>query len=353
MSQPPYQLDEEDRTTIGLFDPPGPPDYPSPPGMVPPGGAAAEGDRVWVHLLWEAVLAVAVIGVFVGLVTSNSGVFDGNRLGGFLHQTAAFGLAASGLAFSLRAAVPNLAIGAIASGTGVVIAELVTEADWALGAGIAVALAAAAVVGLVLGVFVGVFHVPAWAVTLGAAVLISAVLIGVLDGEFTQFTTPRNVNSSGPVWFAGFAILSVVGGALWAVPGLRRKLSGTRQDQDPARRAGAGAAIGAVLALVVSSLLASGAGVAVALRVGAAQPQLDQVTWFAFGAVLLGGVSVFGRRAGIFGTLLAVLLLSLVQYWLAVEGVDAWVFVAITGGAILVGLIVSRLLETAGRKRAY
>jgi len=63
-------------------------------------------------------------------------------------------------------------------------------------------------------------------------------------------------------------------------------------------------------------------------------------------------VSVFGRRAGIFGTLLGVLLLSLIQRWLVVESVDAWVFSAITGGAILVGLIVNRILEAAGRKPA-
>ncbi len=67
--------------------------------------------------------------------------------------------------------------------------------------------------------------------------------------------------------------------------------------------------------------------------------------------MLIGGVSVFGRRAGIFGTVLGVLLLSLIQLELALESVDSWVFTVITGGGILVGLIISRLMEAAGRKR--
>jgi ribose/xylose/arabinose/galactoside ABC-type transport system permease subunit len=49
---------------------------------------------------------------------------------------------------------------------------------------------------------------------------------------------------------------------------------------------------------------------------------------------------------------LGVLLISLVDLWLVVENVDRWVFTVVVGGAIVVGLIVNRALEAAGRKPA-
>jgi ribose/xylose/arabinose/galactoside ABC-type transport system permease subunit len=354
MSQPPYRVDEEDHTTLGLLDPPGPPGYPAPPGTQPPGGSSGDGDRVWVHLVWEAFLFFVVLGLFVVVRGADSRALSGSGLDGFVYQAAALGILATGLSFSLRAAVPNLAVGAIAASAGVVVAELSGEHNWGVRTAVAVALAGGLVVGMLLAVIVVGFHVPAWAASLGASVLVSAVVFGAVGSDFTQFSSPLdNISLSARIFFGIFAVISVLGGLIWLAPGVRRGFGGMRQDRDAARRAGGGAAAGATIALVVSSILAAGAGVITVLRTGSAQGQVgDNLTWIALGAVLLGGVSVFGRRAGIFGTLLGVLLLSLIQRWLVVESVDAWVFSAITGGAILVGLIVNRILEAAGRKPA-
>jgi ribose/xylose/arabinose/galactoside ABC-type transport system permease subunit len=353
MYQPPYEVEREEHTTLALMDPPGPPEYPAPPGYEPAGGRPGEGDRVWVHLVWELLLAVAVLGQFVLVRSADSGALSGGRLDQFIYQAAALGLVATGLAFSLRAAVPNLAVGAIASGAGVTIAKLTSDADWGLGLSIAVAVAGGLLAGLVLAAVVVIFHVPAWAASLGAALLIGAVSVGVADNGLTRITGDApDIRTTGWIWFGFFVVVSTVGGAFWAAPGLRRRMGGTRQDRDPAERANAAAAAGAVIALVVSSTLAAGGGALIVLRLGAAQPTAsDNLTWLALAAVLIGGVSVFGRRAGIFGTVLGVLLFSLIQLELAVESVESWVFTAIIGGGIVVGLIVSRLLEAAGRKR--
>jgi len=353
MSQQPYQVDQEEHTTIGLMDPPGPPDYPAPTGTLPPGGEPVEGDRVWVHLIWEALLAVLVLGQFALVRSSDSGALTGDRLDTFIYQAAVLGLIATGLAFSLRAAVPNLAVGAIASGSGVLIAELGAEADWERGPAIGLALLGGLLTGLALAVIVVMFHVPAWAASLGASLLIGAVAVGVTGGDASRLDNGlSDLGSTAWTWFGFFVAVSIVGGVCWAAPGLRRRMGGTRQDRDPAQRASASAAAGAVIALVVSSTLAAGAGALAVIRLGVGQPQFaDSLTWVALAAVLVGGVSGFGRRAGVFGTVLGVLLFSLIQLELTLESVDSWVFTLIVGGGILVGLIVSRLLEATGRKR--
>jgi hypothetical protein len=74
------------------------------------------------------------------------------------------------------------------------------------------------------------------------------------------------------------------------------------------------------------------------------------LTALALGAALLGGTSVFGRRGGLFGTALAASGLVLLSHYLAAEGRGISVF-ALAAGAIGVGLLVSRLVETLGRAK--
>jgi ribose/xylose/arabinose/galactoside ABC-type transport system permease subunit len=342
--------DEDDRTTLGLLDPPGPPAYPAPPGTLPPDGQP-EGDRAWVHLIWEAFLFFVVLGLFVVVRTTDTAVLSGPGLDNFLTQAAVLGLVATGLAFSVRAAVPNLAVGAIAGMSGVITAEVANETDLTYVAVIGVAVLGAAAIGLVLGIVVVVFHVPAWAVTIGGAVTLAGVLLGTTDSTSTPLTGDvPDVVDRAPALAGAVALVSVLGGAIWLAPRVRHRFGGMRYDGDPARRPRRGA-FGALVALVVSSAMAGAGGVLSTVRLGVADPAGGELTTYtALAAVLIGGVSVFGRRAGVFGTILGVLLLSLVQLWLVIEEAESWVFLVVVGVTILTGLVVNRVLEAAGRK---
>ncbi len=343
--------DEDDHTTLGLLDPPGPPDYPASPGSLPPGGQP-EGDRAWVHLIWEAFLFFVVLGLFVVVRTTDRAVLTGPGLDNFLIQVATLGLVATGLAFSVRAAVPNLAVGAIAGMSGVIMAELVNDANLSYLAAIGVAVLGAAAIGLLLGIVVVVFHVPAWAVTLGGAVTLTGVLLGTTGLNSSRLTgNVPDVVDRAPAIAGAVALVSILGGAIWLAPRVRRGFGGMRFDGDPARRPQTGAAFGALVALVVASAMAGAGGVLSTLRLGVADATGDELTTYtALAAVLIGGVSVFGRRAGVFGTILGVLLLSLVQLWLVIEETESWVFIVVVGVTILTGLVVNRVLEAAGRK---
>jgi ribose/xylose/arabinose/galactoside ABC-type transport system permease subunit len=80
------------------------------------------------------------------------------------------------------------------------------------------------------------------------------------------------------------------------------------------------------------------------------------LTLIAFAAIAVGGVSVYGRRGGVLGTVLGVVIVQTVVFLMEVHGFSAsWVDVAI-GGLLVFGLGVNRVLESTtealNRRRA-
>jgi ribose/xylose/arabinose/galactoside ABC-type transport system permease subunit len=309
---------------------------PAPPA--PPG----ERDRLAVHLVWEAILLV-VTGALVAvmLVTEPSRALDN-----VLAQAGYIGLIASGLALSLRTGTPNLAVGAVAGFTGGLTAYLAVEQGWSTTMAVAAALVGALVIGVVTGVLVALLSVPAWAVTLGVGTLLQAGLIGLTDARLIPIDLGGGDYPTA-VWLGVFAVVSVGGGALWLLPVVRRGLSGARQSGEPARWGGLPLAIGAVAGIGGSSLLAGLAGIAGLMRLKAADPTSGQfLTIVALGAVLLGGTSVFGRRAGVTGTAFGVTIVILTQNLLILHGTTSWLVNLVLAAVILVGLAVNRALES-------
>lgn len=106
------------------------------------------------------------------------------------------------------------------------------------------------------------------------------------------------------------------------------------------------------VALVGSTVLAALAGVLLAANGPGSVTPTPGLDWtvLAIGMALLGGTSAFGRRGGVFGTLLAVGLVTTFQAYARARDwtVDTW---TVGGVAIGVGLLVTRLVETFGRPR--
>ncbi|MGI8332493.1 ABC transporter permease [Actinomadura scrupuli] len=324
--------------------PPGmPPPFPPAPAPrgAPPAEPPAERDRLAVHLIWEGALAV----ITLVLVAGTLAMTPHQNLTVSLTQAGALGLVAVGLAFSLRTGSPNLAVGSILTFTSSLGAYLATEQDWGTPAALIVAILLATFIGFVLGLLVALLSVPAWAVTLAAATFIQSLALWVTGAR----TILMRIGDGYPtaLWFTLFTLLSVGGGALWLVPAVRRPFSAGRRSGEPGRWAGLQPGLGAVAGLTGSSFLAALAAVPLLMRLQAADVGIGQnMTVVAFAAVLLGGVSVFGRRAGVFGTFLGVMILAITQTLLAYNGVSAWVSSLIVGLLALAGLGVSRGLES-------
>jgi ribose/xylose/arabinose/galactoside ABC-type transport system permease subunit len=306
-------------------------------------------DRMAVHALWELVLFFAVIALAFLLRDAEPAAMRGAGLKELLVFGAAVGLISVGMGLSLRAAVPNLALGPLAYASALWFAD---NSDRGLAATAGVTAVIAAVVGTVLAILVVGFHVPAWAASLGVA-------FGVMVWIQRQDEVVRVVNGAyNPTdhalyWFVAFVAVALIGALLGLSKSVRRGVGRFRPVSDPAQRRGGAAGTLAAFALIGSCLLAAVAGVLLALesRELARTENGLAMTGLALGAVLLGGTSAFGRRGGIFGTVLATTVIVLL---LRYADAEEWNLssLAVAGAAIFAGLIVTRLVETFGRPRA-
>ncbi|MEJ3745830.1 hypothetical protein WEI85_21375 [Actinomycetes bacterium KLBMP 9797] len=305
----------------------------------PPALPLVRSRGVLAHLGWEAILLVAVLGTAV-LVAATGVLFRGPTP---WYTLAAVGLLATGLALSLRTATPNLAVGATAVLSGAVYAELAQDGGAGLPAGI-VAVVVALALGLVLAVIVGLTSAPAWAVTLGGMAVAQAITFALLEGRTLPVGSLSSGTGMGVFWTLVFVAASVGGGVLWLVPGVRKALAANRTADDPVRFRPA-KLVGALAGIGGSSLLAGLSGVVFVTYLGAATPSGDNLL-VAAGAVLLGGVSAFGGRGGIAGTVLATTLLVFANQGLSQTDAPRWVvFYLPAAFAILLGVVVSRVLE--------
>jgi ribose/xylose/arabinose/galactoside ABC-type transport system permease subunit len=289
------------------------------------------------NLVWEAVLLLAAIGVTIALAATNSAVFGRGTPWG---QVAVAGFAAMGLALSMRTGTPNLAVGNLAALAG----WIYVDAD-----SIVLALLAVLGLGLVMALVTGLTGLPAWAVTLPAGFGVSAILLGASDAR----TAPlRNADKTVEMlpWVFAFVVLSVGGAVLFAVPAVRRFLSANRPAGGEAGAFSAPKLLGALVGVLGSSVLAGVAGIVLVQQVRAATPFDSGLLTTAVVVVLLAGISPFGRRAGIFGVTLAVIVVSFTRIWMQLEAFEAWQQNLVLAILAFVGIIAVWLIELVGRR---
>jgi ribose/xylose/arabinose/galactoside ABC-type transport system permease subunit len=322
------------------------PGGPQPPSAAP----VAARDHPFVSLIWDGfLLIITVVLVGAALATTHQA-----HLADIIRPIGYLGLIATGFALSLRTGTPNLAVGAIAGTTGVIGAHLAAEGS-SVWAAMAEAVAIATGAGLIAGLVVAALSVPAWAATLALAALAESAALGISNGQLI----PLHVSGTYPAgqWIAAFVAVSVAGGMLWLVPGVRSALSKTRSAGEPGRWAGLGPGLGALIGLAGSSLLAGAGGASMAIYDLEAQPSTTlDLTLIAFAATAVGGVSVYGRRAGVLGTVLGVVIVQTVVFLMTLHAISASWFNFAIGGLIVLGLGVNRVLEsiteTLNRRRA-
>ncbi|HZN74436.1 MAG TPA: ABC transporter permease [Micromonosporaceae bacterium] len=309
-------------------------------------------DRMGVHAGWELALLLAVAAVGFLLYREHSDLLKGAQLRDLLVLLAGFGFVALGAAISLRASAPNLAVGPIAVAAAIFYA---TQGDRGVVSTTAVAAVIALVAGVVLAILVVGFHVPGWAASLAGAL---AVVVWIQRHDDTVSVLGEYDPSRHAYYLAaGFAAVSVIGGLLGSIKSVRRAIGRFRPVSDPARRRGGVAAGLTAAALIASTVLASIGGVLLAAREDSVGPggYFEStglaLTGLAIGAALVGGTSAFGRRGGVFGTLLAVTLLIAVRQMGIAENwrLSDFAVAAVTVG---VGLVVTRLVEAMGRPRS-
>src|SRR6266487_89507 len=219
-------------------------------------------DRMGVHLVWELILLLAAAAVGYLLYRGHRSAVTGDGLRELMISTTTLGLLILGAGLSLRAAVPNLAVGPIALASSMFFAEhahdglLVTAVQTGF-----LAVAAGAIIALVV---VGL-HVPAWAASFGAGLAV-VVWIQAQRGTLKLPAGVYQPTDHATYWLGGFVILAFLGGLLGSIKSIRRAVGRSRAISDPADRRGGAAAAMAVVALLASSVLAAAAGAGCSAR---------------------------------------------------------------------------------------
>jgi hypothetical protein len=301
-------------------------------------------DRLGIHLGWEVVLLLAAAAFAFLLYRIDPSTLKRPALDTLLVTGAAIGMLALGGGLTLRAGVPNLAIGPIALAASLQYAE---QGDQGLLKAMLPAVLIAAVGGLVIGALIVVLHVPGWAASLAAA--LGVVVFDQLRAAPVPIQGDFDPSKQAFFLFGGFALLAVIGGAVGTVTPVRRWLGRMRPSGDPALRRGA-AAVPVIGSMIVSSVFAVGAGTLFAAQ--STRPIVPgtglEWTGIGIGLALLAGTSAYGRRGGIFGTLFAVAALTLFLDYSGRKHYDIALF-ATAACVFAAGLIVTRLVETYGR----
>jgi hypothetical protein len=314
-------------------------------GSIPRYGYDEGRDRLGIHVGWEVVLLVAAAVICFLLYRQDPAALQRPALDTLLLTGTAIGLLTLAAGVSMRAGVPNLAVGSIAVAGAVQFAE---NGDKGLLPAALPAIAIAAIGALAVAVFVLALHVPGWAASLGAA-------LGVITWIQLRHAPIRVQGEYDPkhqafFLFGGFALLAVLGGAFATVSPIRRLVGRMRPVGDPAHRRGGAAVLPVVVALILSSVFAVAAGILMAATSSAPVVPDTGLQWtgIAFGTALLAGTSAFGRRGGVFGTLLAVIGMTAFLDYADRRELHIALF-AVAAVAVGAGLIVTRLVETYGR----
>lgn len=301
-------------------------------------------DRMAVHFAWEAILLIGVGVVGFLLYSQHKAAVTGDALTQLVAFTAALGLLAFGAAASLRVAAPNLAVGPVAVAASLYFAK--NGDDGFMSAGPKV-VGLAALVGVVIAIVVVAFHVPGWAGSLAGAL---AVIVWI-QKQPGPVSVAGQFDPTDRAWyyFGGFAAVSIVGGMLCTIRPVRRGIGRFRSVGDPASRRGGFAGFVTAAAIVGSTAVAALAGVLFAGLSTSVRPDLGMDwTGLAIGAALVGGISAYGRRGGVFGTVLGTIVLALIIR--LGEAADWRVSpYAIAAATLAAGLVVTRLVETFGR----
>ena len=223
----------------------------------------------------------------------------------------------------------------------------------------AAAVAICLVLGLACGLFNGIMSayvgLPALAVTIGTLALFRGLALVVIgDNAVANFPEAASDYATGtfgesgiPLVMLPVIIIIVIFAVVLHMTPFGRGLFAMGHSMEAARFVGIGTKRSRLYALVASGFIASLAGVFWTLRYSSARS--DNATGLelvVIAAVVLGGVSVFGGKGSIWGSVCGVLIIGVVNYALRLNRIPEVVLVTITGLLLIVSVVAPSVVAS-------
>jgi ribose transport system permease protein len=300
-----------------------------------------------------ALAALLLIGFFV-----NPDFLSATNISNVVTRSSFIAIIAVGATFVISSGGLDLSVGSMAAFiTGVMIMFMnrlaPTAGDWAIPAGVAVALVAGLLCGLANGLIVTVGRIEPFIATLGTMGIFRALITYLSDGG--SIPIDRSLRDAyRPVYFGTIAgvpipiVISLVIALLASVILYRmkygRRCAAVGANEDVARYSGISVIRTRTIAYVIQGVCVAVAAVCYVPRLGAATPttgllwELQVIT-----AVVIGGTALRGGKGHLWGTVAGAVILELIANLMVLSDfVSEYLVAAVQGVIIIIAMLIQR-----------
>jgi L-arabinose transport system permease protein len=306
--------------------------------------------RLLGRLSAAAPLVVLVL-LFAALSVLVPDFMSSRNLTGLILSVSLVGTIATTMMLVLALQEVDLSVGSIVALAGVLCAVVITSSG-SVPLGILAGLAAGTAVGLFNGVVVAKLKINSLIATLATMEIVRGLAFLASGGEavliseegFYQLGAGRFLGIGLPVWIAlaCFAIFGVVLNLMV----FGRNVLAIGGNSEAARLAGVPVDRVKIAVFALQGLVAGLAGIVLAARITSGQPNTSLGLELAvISACVLGGVSLTGGIASIWGVLIGVLIMGAAQNALNLLDVPTFYQYVVRGGILLLAVILDRLRQ--------
>ena len=313
---------------------------------------------------WRRLIATREFAILVGVVlvavvaaAAIPGFATPLTLSFLLLDVAAIMLIALPLSMVLISGEIDLSVASTVGLSNVVLGVLYAS-GWPVAVAALGAIAVGVVIGAVNGFLVTVVKLPSLAVTLGTLALFRGIAVGLLGTEsVTDFPVDlkalanANIPATGvPLIMIAVAVFALAFGWLLHLTPFGRGVFVMGRNREVAEFSGVRVGRSKFLLFLLTGVMASLAGIYYTFRYGSARgDNAEGLELAVLAAVLLGGVSIFGGRGSIFGVLVGVLLIGIVQSAMRFANLSADVINIVVGGLLVASVITPALVSRLRR----
>ena len=307
-----------------------------------------------VHFLESYALLVllALIAVFFCFWSQTSSTFPTMaNLRILLASQAVIGVISLGLLLPLLCQEFDLSVGAIAGLSAIMTAQFVSEAGNVVGA-FAVAVLIGIVAGGVNALIVTKMHVNGVIATLGILTILGGVILQRTGGLAPSSNVPQSMSDFGTGLLAGIPIIFLTFIAVAALTyfvlchtSLGRQIYAVGSNLEAAKLVGLRTDALKAATFVVGGVLCGVGGFLYVSRAGGASPNVGATfTLPAFAAAFLSAAAVRPGRFNVWGLVIAVYFLAVLNNGLNLAGVEPYVNDWVNGGALIIGVALATVL---------
>lgn len=294
--------------------------------------------------------------LFVALSFTVENFFSSANIVGLLLSVAQIGMVACTMMLCLASRDFDLSVGSTIAFAGV-LGAMVLERTGSVGLAIGSGLLAGALIGAGNGVLIAYLRVNALIATLATMLMVRGLAfiasqgqaVGIADETFISFGDTSVLGLPLPIWLT--VACFIVFGVLLNHTVFGRNTLAIGGNPEAARLAGVRVERLRVWIFLLQGVVTALAGLVLSARITSGQPnaatgfELDVIS-----ACVLGGVSLQGGKARIFGVVIGVLIMGTVENVMNLLNVDAF-YQYLVRGLILLAAVLLDQLKTRGERR--